>query len=558
MTGRWGRHDWLLVLLLLGVAGALQITLALRPGLWVDEVFSLALATGHSLEHPAHEADSALGDYMEPRGAQPASAFRRYLQHETPPAGPQRVIRAVLLSDTNPPLYYLLLNGWTRAVGTSDAALRLFSVVWALASLPLLWLLGRALGGPRTAWAAGFLFGLAPPALYYSAEGRMYSLLWFLGLALAWLTVGLRRRGGRPGLAVLWIVTGALGLLTHYFFAFVWMACIAWLGLYPGRMTRGALLAATALTCLLVLPWYVRVPESLGRWRVTGDWLATPLSWEQAVAAPVLLAWSLLSGRGVWGGSVWADRLAAGVYALLALQVLRRGLAPLLTRRARLPEGWVLAAVLGPVLFDLWRHTNASLVARYALAGLPGAMMLVGLAMKRLRGWTYPAFLVASLVLWLPAIRDVFAEPSRPFEPFPELAARVESSAGPSNLIIVHSIPSGVLGVARYLESGTPLVSWVPRLGLRGVPADLDALLDGRCGVTLVKVHDLGDPSPAEAWLRRHATLAGDERITAFTEILEFRPDSSAGRSATRCPAWRRSAASARETREPPGPRTAG
>ena len=116
-------------LLLFGVAVVLRLVLAGERGLWADELFSLAMATGHSLEHPAAEADPARGDFVEQREAQPPAAYARYLEHESPPAGARRVIRAVQLSDTSPPLYYLLLNLWTRVAGTSDLALRLFSVL---------------------------------------------------------------------------------------------------------------------------------------------------------------------------------------------------------------------------------------------------------------------------------------------------------------------------------------------------------------------------------------------------------------------------------------------
>jgi len=146
------RQNQLAFVLLLCVAAMLRVALAVRPGLWADEIFSLAMATGHSLEHPASDAKPSLGDFVEPPQAQPPSEFRRYMQHETSPVGVSRVIRAVLLSDTNPPLYYLLLNAWTRITGTSDATLRLFSTVWALACFPLLWFLGREIIGRRGAW----------------------------------------------------------------------------------------------------------------------------------------------------------------------------------------------------------------------------------------------------------------------------------------------------------------------------------------------------------------------------------------------------------------------
>jgi len=137
--------------LLFTVAALLRLPLLSGEGLWADEFFSLAIATGHSLEHPAADANPMLDDFVQAREAMPAGAWGRYLAQEKPPAGIRRISRAVFMSDTSPPLYYVLLGYWTRGLGTSDAALRLFSLVWALASVPLLWLLARRLGGTRAA-----------------------------------------------------------------------------------------------------------------------------------------------------------------------------------------------------------------------------------------------------------------------------------------------------------------------------------------------------------------------------------------------------------------------
>jgi hypothetical protein len=173
------------VSLLFGLAILLRVALVERHVLWADEFFSLAMATGHSLEHPAAAAVPALGDFVEERDAVPAASYSRYLEHEDPPASLTRVGRAVLLSDTNPPLYYLLLHGWTRALGATDRALGLFSVLWALAAFPLIYSLGWRLGGRRAALSAGLLYSVAPVSLFYSVEGRMYSMVWFLAAATA-------------------------------------------------------------------------------------------------------------------------------------------------------------------------------------------------------------------------------------------------------------------------------------------------------------------------------------------------------------------------------------
>lgn len=518
-------NAFLLALILAGLA--LRIAAAVRPGLWADEIFSLAMATGHSLEHPAAEADPAHGDFVEPAGARPPQWFRRYAEHDERSAGAGRVIRAVRLSDTNPPLYYLLLNPWTLVFGTGDAALRLFSVLWAGLSLPLLWLLGRRLGGASAGWSACLLFCFAPVALYYSYEGRMYSLLWFLALALAWLSVGLVGdqpvRGRR---AALWVLAGAAGLLTHYFFGFVWLAVTGWL-LVRGPGTRDRLALAAGLTGVLVLPWYLEVPASLARWRVSGGWLDGELAWPGALGRPLALAGELLSGRSYLGGWDHAGVALAALLLLLVLALARqRALRELFTADRALPWTWLAAACTGPLVFDLLRHTTTSEVHRYALAGLPAAVLLAAIALSRLRPRLHVGLLAATLLVWLPgARRAALAGVSRPSQPYRQLDARLEAGSGPGDLLLVSSIPSGVIGVARYLERDLPMLSWVPGLGNREAERDLPGLVAGHRRVALVKVTRLGASAPAEGWLRRHARPLGEVRFPrSRAELLFFGP----------------------------------
>jgi uncharacterized membrane protein len=508
--------------LLLGLALVLRIVLAGERGLWADELFSLAMATGHSLEHPAAEADAAQGDFVEQREAQRPAAYARYLEHENPPAGARRVIRAVQLSDTSPPLYYLLLNLWTRGAGTSDLALRLFSVLWALAAFPLIWLLAERVGGPPAAFSSALLYTLAPPSLYYAVEGRMYAMLWFLAVAFIWLTLRLHDRGVERATLLAWLVTAVAGFLTHYFFAFVWAAGVLWLVLHPGRIARSYQAAGALVTIALLVPWYVEVPASLDRWRVTGSWLNGPLSVIQALSAPILLGWNLVAGRGIWGGSRWMDRLLAASFIVLAWAVWRRGIRPFFSPPLRLLWLWVFAVCLGPVAFDLLRGTFASLMARYALAGLPAAMLLLGFALSRLPPREQMVFSGLILLAWLPGIRAVFQDP-RSWEPYVQVARELSDDAHPGDLIIVHSIPSGVLGVTRYMSAEVPVAAWVGQLRRRQIPQDVEALLPGHHRVVLVRVHHLGQPAPEEDWLREHTKLLQQRKLKT-AEVLYFVP----------------------------------
>ena len=78
------------------------------------------------------------------------------------------------VQDKHPPLYYLLLHGWTRLLGESDVSVRLLGVlIGALAVLPT-YGIGRRLGGDRAGALAALLLALNPFLIWYSQEARMF------------------------------------------------------------------------------------------------------------------------------------------------------------------------------------------------------------------------------------------------------------------------------------------------------------------------------------------------------------------------------------------------
>ena len=133
--------------------------------------------------------------------------------------------------------------------------------------------------------------------------------------------------------------------------------------------------------------------------------------------------------------------------------------------------------------------------------------------------------LSALLLAWLPSgLAQAKGDP-RPWEPYRRVDARLMSWAQPGDVVVVHSVPTGVIGLARYLKRDIPIVSWVEPLGLRQVPGDLDLILAGNRRVALVKIHDLHLPSPVEARLREHARLIRRDIFNkSGAEVLYFEP----------------------------------
>ena len=513
----------LVLLILITVAAIVQFKLADQQSLWADEIFSLAMATGHSLEHPAASAQPELGDFVEPEGPVPASHFRRYVQHESPPASPARVIRAVLLSDTSPPLYYLLLQGWTLTFGTSDISLRLLSVAFFVASLPLIFAVAQRIAGLRAAMASSVLFIFCPLVIYYSTEGRMYSLVVFLSVATALVSLVLQERGPHVGYCLLWVTLSAAGFLTHYFFVFPWVASAAFLFLQPGKFARRWLIGCSLLIALLILPWTWVAGGMFDSWKVTQGWLNKPGGFHRTRAFVTQFTQFLFPpGTGLWTTPRWAKILLLMLFGSLALLAIWRLRLRLFTGRRLLLWMWLIAACAGPTFIDLLQHTHTAAIPRYAFAGVPAACLLAGTVLSLIGNRLRIALLCLILVAWIPGLYNIYRQSSRSGEPVREIAQNISATAGPSDIVLVHSIPSGVIGVARYVQTPAVLASWVEQLGNRRVPESLQRLAEGRNRVLLVKVHAVGAPAPEEDWLRANAVVLNQQRIQAIN-LIDFK-----------------------------------
>ena len=103
---------------------------------------------------------------------------------------PLHELPAYLKRDGAPPLFYVLLHGWTGIFGTSNLAVRALPGVIGVATLPLAWLAGKRLAGTWAAWAAMLLVAtsqeltLTRRLLLRARQELMVQQHWFLLLLL--------------------------------------------------------------------------------------------------------------------------------------------------------------------------------------------------------------------------------------------------------------------------------------------------------------------------------------------------------------------------------------
>ncbi len=127
----------------------------------------------------------------------------------------KEIFSGFLPGDFHPPFYYLLLKYWSDIFGFSEISLRIPSVLFGIATIYIVYLIGREVVNRNAGLAASGLLATSGLAIYYSQEARMYSMAAFLVSFLIFSFVKTIRRG-RVGDWVLFSVLLAFAAMTDY------------------------------------------------------------------------------------------------------------------------------------------------------------------------------------------------------------------------------------------------------------------------------------------------------------------------------------------------------
>jgi len=345
-------------------------------------------------------------------------------------------IPEALRHDGHPPLYYFLLHGWMEWVGTSDIAVRALSGLLSVATLPLAWLAARRRGGRTLALITVAVLALAPFALRYATETRMYALVMLLVFAGYLLVddVVRRGRGGYLRLVGITIVT-ALLLYSHYWAIWLLGAVVMVVGWRALRSSdrsekRGArtVLIAIAVGGLLFVPW---VPSLLYQSTHTG----TP--WATAQRPASILAVTLAD----FGGGDFRDAEFMGtVLALLfVLGLFGRAIARDRIQLELRTEGQFryesLVVLLTMVLGSIVAYASSSAYAsRYTAVLFPMFILVIAGGVSRfLDRWVRLG--VLGVVLALSLVGAYYGATASRTQA-DQIAAAVSTSARPGDLVI--------------------------------------------------------------------------------------------------------------------------
>ncbi len=381
---------------------------------------------------------------------------------------PLHELPAYLKRDGAPPLFYVLLHGWTGIFGTSNLAVRALPGVIGVATLPLAWLAGKRLAGRWAAGAAMLLVATSPFAIRYATEARMYSLVALL-TALGYLALDRALRHPRLGNLTAVAAVTALLLYTHYWAFYllgvtmIWLAYQSWLGRPQWHRGARAALLAGAVGCVAFLPW---VPIFLFQSAHTGTPWATPATFAAMVSAVASFA----------GGSTSEGRaLALVFFALIGLGLFGRATDRIhveLDIRTR-PLGRplavvVLATLTAAVIGGL--ATASAFDSRYASVVFIPLILMVSLGVTVFRDRHVRVGIVTlAVVLGLVAsVSNVTTNRTQAGE----VAAAIDASGAPGDVVVYCPDQLGpavnrILPVGRYQQvafprgGGPEFIDWV-------------------------------------------------------------------------------------------------
>lgn len=127
---------------------------------------------------------------------------------------PWQAIWNANIQEYTPPLFYWIEH-FMLFFGSSEFILRLVPALFGIATIPLMYFIGREIADRNVGIIAAALMTFSPFHIYYSQEARTYSLMVFLiGLAFLFLLKGVRQRRASPW--VLFGIFSALAFWAHF------------------------------------------------------------------------------------------------------------------------------------------------------------------------------------------------------------------------------------------------------------------------------------------------------------------------------------------------------
>ncbi len=359
------------------------------------------------------------------------------------------LIRKLLGGETNMALYYVILRWWGHFAGSSEISLRLPSVIFATATVPLIYALGAELCDRQVGLLAALLLSVNVSCIQFAQQARSYAMVEML-VMLSYLFFVRSIKRCSVARCAGYVIAGPLCAYVHLFGILILPA--QWLSLFLFRADRKTRLRLTA--CLAVVGTLSLPPIILAILRDNGQ-----VAW-----VPTTSAGTVIDLFAIFAG-LYRDEMGGLGWLLFAIYVAGIGLAVArASERERPVVGFLLLSIVLPVGIVLVLSIfKPFFVTRYLLICLPFFAILAAMGIMRIKP---RAVLVALTVL----IVALSLSEDRAFY----LGPPIQDWRGAINFVAANARPGDVLIVFPEWNA-FPVNYYVDHLGR---PADFRVIAD--------------------------------------------------------------------------------
>jgi uncharacterized membrane protein len=353
--------------------------------------------------------------------------------------------RAIQAESTNPPVYLILLHGWSYLFGVSETAMRAMSIIPSVAAVFLTWRIAKQLLPSGPALVAAAYQSISAFHIFYAQEARTHALLLLMltacfGMVLKATASPARRWMWLTGYALL----AAAAMYTHFVATFYLCMHALFVVIVCRRDFRAiaAYAASAAAACALFSPWLIKMLHTAsggGQFR-RHLLLKVPQTYFSFLFGDALVPMDEAAVQHIretllaYGPTVAAGAAVAAVAMIYAGRALAK--LPIRTNAA------IILLGVGPVALSLVISLAGVPMfdERYVLSSTPFVYMAVALGMvtlweqARAKGGMYRLFAgaVTSVYVFLLVLSlwNYYRDPRFGKEQWREVIAYVESATG--------------------------------------------------------------------------------------------------------------------------------
>lgn len=282
----------------------------------------------------------------------------------------QQIAADLKETDIHPPVYYWFLSLWRRTFGASLEMARLFSLLFSLGSILLLYRFLQ-IGDHPSPILPAVAVTLSSGSVFIGQEARAYALAQFFILAsalFAYLTTDSKPYFRRWSFGLLFTFFGALAFQTNYLALFPVGSILVWFIIVHGSKSKIQALLFPFLTGMGCLIWYDTFRQQIGaRPHQNVGFIGYQAEISKIVALTKQNIWTTDNPYDGWLYLILTASLCGGLY--LFWEKINKRLFLMFT-------GLAFSPLIGLFLLDVLFNKNLP-QPRYLLFAIPGLMVVL-------------------------------------------------------------------------------------------------------------------------------------------------------------------------------------